>query len=138
MNIVAPGIDITDDHIDGTARFANDNTIVTLYREDFLKPSDYDILVNAKNAQGQSYNMVHLPLTASKIPKVRDFGLYTNYYVGNDVVIFPIFNDPNDQVAADVIQGLYPDKEMVLIDFTELYLDGGVAHCVTMQQAKQI
>jgi agmatine deiminase len=30
----AKGQDITDDHIDGTARFADENTIVTFYRKD--------------------------------------------------------------------------------------------------------
>lgn len=133
-----PGLDITDDHIDGTARFASDDTIVTLNREDFLRPTDYDILANAKNSRGDPYKMVHLPLTAQKVPRVGDFGLYTNYYVGNEVVIFPIYNDDNDQVAADIIKALYPEREMALIDFTELYVDGGIAHCVTMQQAKRI
>ena len=33
------GNDITDDHIDGTARFADDKTIVTMHWEDMEDPS---------------------------------------------------------------------------------------------------
>ena len=50
------GLDIIDDHIDGTARFANNGTtIVTFERYDFLVQKEYDSLKQAKNAQGQSY-----------------------------------------------------------------------------------
>jgi len=129
------GYDITDDHIDGTARFANDGrAIVTFYKEDFLDPSEYTVLENARNANGERYQMVHLPLTQSVIPKIRDFGTYVNYYVGNDVVIVPIYGDPNDQVAMGILGNLFPTREMVGIDFTELYRDGGLVHCVTQQQ----
>lgn len=134
QTLLAPGLDITDDHIDGTARFANGNTIVTLHRDDFLIKDDYDILASATNAHGEPFQLVHLPLTAKKVPGANEYGLYTNYYVGNDVVIFPIFNDQNDEEAAQVIQSLYPGRELVRIDFTQVYGDGGVAHCVTMQQ----
>jgi agmatine deiminase len=129
-----PGLEITDDHIDGTARFANGDTIVTYHRDDFIDPSEYDVLVSATDAIGNRYKIVHLPITVYEVPIVRDYGIYINYYVGNEVVILPIFNDPNDDEAASVMKQLYPRKEIVRIDFTELYIDGGLVHCVTMQQ----
>ena len=130
-----PGLDITDDHIDGTARFANKDTIVTHEPGDMHEPSEYDVLINAKDANGKPYKIVTLPLTRNVVPGTGGFkGLYINYYVSNDVVIVPAYNDPNDSVAKDVLQGLYPGKAMVLIDFTELYVDGGVVHCVTKEQ----
>ncbi|CAJ1926336.1 unnamed protein product [Cylindrotheca closterium] len=128
------GLEITDDHIDGTARFANGDTIVTLEKQDFIVPTEYDILTRATDADGKPYKIVHLPLTAKEIPSIGEHGLYINYYAGNNAIVFPIFQDANDQKAIDIIQGLYPDKTVVPIDFTELYLDGGLAHCVTMQQ----
>ena len=128
------GGDITDDHIDGTARFANGDTIVTFYRHDHEDPRDYDVLASAKNADGKPYKLVHLPVTTRKIPKVKDYGIYTNYYVGNGVVLLPVYNDPNDAVAQEVLAGLYPSRTIVCIDSTELYKDGGILHCVTQQQ----
>lgn len=154
-----PDLDITDDHIgeydkwliadmfvktqcifcfaffiDGTARFANEYTIVTHYPEDFDDPAEYDILAEATNIDGEFYNIVHLPQTSRYIPKLDGYGVYINYYVGNDVVIFPVFGDANDDVAADIIQSLYPEKSIAKINFLELYVDGGLAHCVTQQQ----
>ena len=126
------GLDITDDHIDGTARFVGDHTIVTLERSEFGKVSDYDVLTTARNVDGDPYTMVHLPLSDKTIGDWR--GLYINYYVGNEVVIVPIYDDPKDAEATAILQTLYPTRTVHGIDMSELYLDGGAAHCVTQQQ----
>jgi len=128
------GGDITDDHIDGTARFACDGrVIVTFAREDFEYPNEYDSLAQATNAYGQHYRMVHLPLTKRKVVK-RDYGFYVNYYVANHVVLMPSFDDPNDDVAKEILQDLYSDRKVVQIPMTEVLKDGGMVHCVTQQQ----
>jgi agmatine deiminase len=127
-------LDVTDDHIDGTARFANNGTaIVTFARDDFLVKKEYDILKQAKNAKGESYKMVHLPLTKRKIYK-GEYGFYINYYVGNQVVLLPSFDDPQDLKAADMLQALYPNRKVVSVPMTEVFKDGGMVHCVTQQQ----
>jgi agmatine deiminase len=128
------GGDITDDHIDGTARFANGDSIVTYFRRDFQRRSEYDVLKNSKDADGNSYKMVHLPITTRKIAGVGDYGIYMNYYVGNEVVVMPSFDNPNDAVAAATLQSVYPDRKVVSVNMVELYKDGGMAHCVTQQQ----
>jgi agmatine deiminase len=127
------GLDITDDHIDGTARFAHNNTIVTFYRKDFLVREEYDILTNAVSARGEKYNIVHLPITTRKIVN-REYGYYVNYYVGNKVVLVPSFDDPNDDVAAETLQKLYPNRRVVKIPMAKVLKDGGLVHCVTQQQ----
>ena len=126
------GAEITDDHIDGTARFANGDTIVTFKRSDFLDPGEYDILQKATDADGNTYKIVHLPITEKKIGGWE--GIYVNYYIGNEVILLPIFDDPADAEAKSVMEELYPDHEIVGIEATELYKDGGMAHCVTQQQ----
>ena len=128
-----PGLDITDDHIDGTARFAHGNTIVTYYRRDFLDPKEYDELKNVTNADGETYNIVHLPLTRKKCCG-KDYGYYINYYVGNDVILIPCFDDLNDEVAQEILKCLYPDRSVVGILMKEVIKDGGMIHCVTQQQ----
>ena len=42
------GADITDDHIDGTARFADDNTIVTISENDTWSKQEFRILSKAE------------------------------------------------------------------------------------------
>ena len=132
----AAGGDRTDDHIDGTARFAAGNTIVTFFRDDFVRRREYDVLAAANDADGSSYNIIHLPLTTRKNTSIGDYGFYINYYVGNEVVVMPAFDDPNDAVAAATMQDVYPSRVVVSINMVELYKDGGMAHCVTQQQPK--
>ena len=128
------GLDITDDHIDGTARFADSKTIVTFERKDFLDQKEYGILDNAVNEKGEKYRLVHLPVTTRKVVK-GDYGYYINFYVGNKVVLVPSFDDPNDRVAQKRLEAIYGDKrKVVLIPMTEVLKDGGMIHCVTQQQ----
>ncbi|WP_418789189.1 agmatine deiminase family protein [Paenibacillus agilis] len=138
-----PGLDITDFHIDGFAKFHDKSTIVTMNEDDLedwgVTKKDIKTLMNAKNVSNKSYQYVKLPLTKNnvKLDSGKNLGYkgsYINYYIGNTVVIVPNYNDPNDKVANDRIQKLYPDREVVGIDVRELYKDGGMIHCVTQQQ----
>ena len=127
------GQDITDDHIDFTARFANETTIVYTH-PDFLSNGELEILQQARNANGEPYTLVELPITAENMAGVNISGVYTNFYVGNSVVIVPNFNNVKDAEANAIIQDIYPNKTIVGIDIRELYKDGGGIHCVTQQQ----
>ncbi|MAD97964.1 MAG: agmatine deiminase [Flavobacteriaceae bacterium] len=137
------GLEITDQHIDGFARFGNTNTIVTMDTSDLLAydvlQSDIDKLYAAKNAQGQPYNFLKLPLTQNDV--VTEYGQnlgykgsYCNYYIANTKVLVPTYNDPNDAVALQKLQTLYPNRTVVGIDCRNLYANGGMIHCVTQQQ----
>lgn len=130
----AKGRDITDDHVDCTARFANGDTIITTERFDFEIKREYDILEQAKDALGNRYKLVHLPLTKKKVKSANDFGTYVNFYAGNRVVLVPAFDDPNDSKAASILQSVYPDRRVVSIIVDKLYQDGGLIHCVTKEQ----
>ena len=130
----AKGGDLTDDHIDCTARFANGTSIVTTQRADFEIRQEYDIIAQARDATGQKYKIVHLPLTKRKVRAVQDYGTYVNYYAGNKVVLVPSFDDPNDSVAASILQTVYPNHKVVSINSVPLYKDGGLIHCVTQPQ----
>ena len=129
------GQEITDDHIDGTARFANAHTIVT-YEQEESDPEEYQQLVQARNVSGQSYDIVHLPLTRYRLPASRDYGIYINFYIANEVVLVPNFEDPHDEIANARIQALYPNRRVVGIPAIELGIDGGGVHCVTQQQPR--
>ncbi|MGG0726694.1 agmatine deiminase family protein [Bacillus paramycoides] len=138
-----PNIDITDFHIDGFTKFHDKSTIITLAEDDLvewgLSNKDIDTLMRAKNAAGGKYKYVYLPLSKNKVTlesgKTLDYkGSYVNYYIGNKVVLVPNYNDPNDKIANETIQKLYPDRKVVGIDVRELYKNGGMIHCITQQQ----
>lgn len=134
------GEDITDAHIDAIARFVDDNRMVAVSKADFfdlyegIKKKDLEILYAAQNAKGEDYAITELPLTKKNVKGLDYKGSYVNFYVGNEVVLVPIYSDVNDQEAMDKIQKLYPDREVVGIDVSKLYKNGGMIHCVTQQQ----
>ena len=138
----SPDEDITDGHIDGLLRFVDSNTIVTMTRDDYYETYDYTPffdyikVTNAKNVDGEKYNIVTLPITAEEVEWLGWRANYLNYYVGNDVVIVPVYGDVMDDEALKIIGELYPDKSVVPVDGEILAVIGGGIHCVTQQQPK--
>ncbi len=137
------GIDLTDQHVDGFAVFGNATTIVTMDENDLIefdvRESDIDLLYAATNRDGTPYNFLFVPLTQNTVKKtdgtdLGQKGSYINYYISNDKVLVPNYNDPNDAVANGIIQTLYPNRTVVGIDVRNLYQNGGMVHCVTQQQ----
>lgn len=137
------GLEITDQHIDGFARFGNSNTIVTMEQNDLLDfdvlQSDIDKLYAAKNKNGTAYTLLKVPLTQNNVVTTNGTNLgykgsYVNYYIANTKVLVPNYNDPNDSIANSLIQSLYPSRTVVGIDVRNLYENGGMVHCVTQQQ----
>lgn len=132
--------DITDAHIDGMARFLDDKRLLTVSEADFaelyegIKMEDYRVLTTAKNAQGQTYRVETLPLTKNNVKGLDYKGTYLNYYIANNCVLVPVYNDENDAEAVEIIGSFYPDRDIVPIDVTALYKYGGMIHCVTQQQ----
>ncbi|WP_353777900.1 agmatine deiminase family protein [Winogradskyella sp. 3972H.M.0a.05] len=124
------GQDITDYHIDGFARFVQGNILLTHAEEYMFSPNEFEVLSNATNADGELYTRVELPVA------IQSQGSYMNYYVGNKVVLVPNYDESTDSQANAIIQGLYPDREVVGIIVNELWEDGGAIHCVTQQQPK--
>lgn len=137
------GLEITDQHIDGFARFGNSNTIVTMEKADLLEydvlPYDIEKLYAAKNKNGNAYKFLKLPLTRNNVvttygENLGYKGSYCNYYIANTKVLVPTYGDPNDTIALEILQSLYPERTVVGIDFRNVYANGGMTHCVTQQQ----
>lgn len=56
---------------------------------------------------------------------------YVNYYTANGAIIFPLFDDPKDKDAQELLEKLYPDRKIVGIKAREILLGGGNIHCIT-------
>lgn len=137
------GLEITDQHIDGFARFGNPHTIVTMSEKDLryydVKASDIKRLYSATNKDGKAYAFLKLPLTQNNVEtsygdNLGIKGSYCNYYISNAKVLVPIYEDPHDEIAINLLQTLYPDREVIGIDSRNIYANGGMIHCVTQQQ----
>lgn len=138
------GLDITDMHIDGFARFANTSTIITMNDDDLnywqVPAGDIKKLYAATNSESVAYKFIKVPLTQNDVITTYGKNLgrasYINYYIANNSVLVPNYNDPNDAVVNNIIQQLYPGKKVVGIDCRNLFANGGMVHCVTQQQPR--
>ncbi|MGA8377945.1 MAG: agmatine deiminase family protein, partial [Methanoregula sp.] len=61
---------------------------------------------------------------------------YTNFYIGNTVVIVPVFDDPHDGEAIRIIQELFPERTVVGINARAMVEGSGTFHCATQQQPR--
>ncbi len=133
--------DDTDGHIDDIARFVNPTTVVCAFTEDETdsdyKPlkENYDILLNSVDQDGNKLNVVKLP-TPGKVmgDEGRLPASYANFYIGNGVVVVPVFEQPNDDKALEVLRGVFPDRKVVGINAYYLVYGFGTFHCSSQQQ----
>lgn len=139
--------DHTDGHIDDIARFVAPNKIVCAYEDDETEENfktldeNYQNLKKAADAAGESFELVKLPMPHMRYAKDKPFeagnnapASYANFYIGNQVVLAPIFQDPNDEKALQIIRDCFPDRKVVGIDCSDLIYGGGAIHCITRQQ----
>lgn len=135
--------DDTDGHIDDIARFVAPSTVVCAYEKDIADANypalheNYEILKQLSDQDGTPLKVVKLPMPA-KVARgdERYPASYTNFYIGNTVVIVPVFRDPNDAVALQIIQGLFPDRKVIGINARALVEGFGTFHCATQQQPR--
>ena len=94
-----------------------------------------ETLKKASDQYGKPFSTIPLPMP--KIIKDKNFHLpasYTNFYIGNSVVLVPAFQDPNDKIAQDILKTYFPQKKIVPIDSRILIKGQGGIHCITQQQ----
>ncbi|MGE7866018.1 agmatine deiminase family protein [Bacillus paramycoides] len=131
----------TDFHIDGAARFSNENTI--LYEYDPFREGEaylleayekhYQELQQARNVDGEPFQLIPVPVTRQVVKEADCKGSYLNFYIGNEVVLVPIYGDEHDRLGLRIIEGQFPGRRIVGINVNELYAYGGMIHCVTQQ-----
>ena len=150
--------DETDGHIDNFARFAAPGVVMLTWTDDEDDPQ-YErsaealaILEAETDAQGRPLRVVKLlqpgPLrmTAEEADGVdavpgsqprtageRLAGSYVNSYIGNGIVVLPLFDDPNDAVAVAAYEELFPGRRVLTVPGREILLGGGNVHCITQQ-----
>jgi agmatine deiminase len=62
---------------------------------------------------------------------------YVNFYMPNDGIILPAFEDgPQDRKAFETISKLFPKREIIQAPALELAFGGGGIHSFTLPQPK--
>ncbi len=133
--------DDTHGHVDDITRFVAPDTVVTAVESDPNDPN-YDPLREnirrlreASDQDGKPLSIIELPMPAPVIFEGRRLpASYANFYIANGVVLVPVFNDPNDRVALDILADLFPDRDVIGIYSGDLIWGFGAMHCMTQQQ----
>lgn len=154
-------LDETNGHVDNICNFVEPGHVVLAWTDDKDDPQyeisreNLEILENATDAKGRKIKVTKLyvpkPVTITKeesegvdavdgtLPRQAGDRLaasYVNYYTANGGIIFPMFNDPNDEKARETLQACYPNRKIVGVYAREILLGGGNIHCITQQVPK--
>ncbi len=152
-------LDETGGHIDNFCRFVAPGIVVLTWTEDrndpqypisvaalerldamrdakgralevhkLLQPSP--VLITAEEAAGVD----HVPGTLPRTARDRLAASYVNFYIANDVVVMPSFDDSNDALAQTKVASLFPTRKIVTVPGREILLGGGNVHCITQQE----
>ncbi|WP_263379950.1 agmatine deiminase family protein [Granulicella paludicola] len=133
--------DDTHGHVDDISRFVGENTILTAIepnkRDENHEPlaENLDRLKSARNLKKKPFTIKTLPMPA---PMVFDGqrlpASYANFYIANDLVLVPTFNDPNDRVALNTLAECFPKRKVAGIHCTDFIWGLGALHCCTQQE----
>jgi agmatine deiminase len=151
-------LDETDGHVDNFARFVAPGIVVLTWTHDTSDPQyersaeALEILRSTRDARGRELQVVLLhqpgPLHATaeevadldlvegsrpRLPGERLAGSYVNCYLGDGIVVVPVFGDRHDAATLESYQGLLPDRAVIPVPGREILLGGGNVHCVTQQ-----
>ena len=132
--------DDTSGHIDDFARFVRPGVVVTC-RESRRTDQNYHRLEQAierlrgeRDAKGRKLEVIALPMPEPvTYGGVRLPASYANFYIGNEAVIVPVFNDAADRKALGMLAELFPKRRVVGICARDLVLGLGTLHCSTQQ-----
>jgi agmatine deiminase len=133
--------DDTHGHVDDVSRFVGENTILTAVerntRDENHLPlaENLDRLRSARNLAGKPFEIRELPMPApvffdgQRLP-----ASYANFYIANDLVLVPTFNDCHDRYALNTIAECFPTREVIGIHCVDLIWGLGALHCMTQQE----
>jgi agmatine deiminase len=151
--------DETKGHIDNFCRFVAPGEVILTWTEDQNDPqypisaaalTRLDTVVDARGRKLKVHKL-HQPAPvlisaeeAAGVDQVegtlprregdRLAASYVNFYIGNEVIVMPVFNDPMDLSAQQNLAKLFPSRKIIPVPGREILLGGGNIHCITQQQ----
>jgi agmatine deiminase len=135
--------DDTHGHVDDITRFVAPDTVVTAVETNPDDPNYEPLRENirrlraATDQDGKPLAIIELPMPAPVIFERRRLpASYANFYIANGVVLVPVFNDPNDRFALNILADVFPDRDIIGIYSGDLIWGFGAMHCMTQQQPR--
>ncbi len=151
-------LDETNGHVDNFCRFVAPGEVMLTWTDDEADPqyersaAALEVLEKTVDARGRTLEVVKIiqpgPIfitdeesqgvdsIAGTLPREtgdRLAGSYVNSYIGNDIVVLPIFDDANDDAAVAAYTKLFAPRKILTVPGREILLGGGNVHCITQQ-----
>lgn len=133
--------DDTHGHVDDVARFVSPSTIVAPVEPDPKDPNHAPLAENRARLDAFQRDLpgrvrvVELPMPSAiyhgdqRLP-----ASYANFFVANDSVLVPLFDDPADRRALATLRSQFPGRRVVGIPSRDLVLGLGTLHCLTQPE----
>lgn len=153
--------DETNEHIDNICAFVKPGEVVLAWTEDQEDPqyemslSCFSILEQETDAKGRRIKVHKLPLPSPIYMKKEECdgidwfedeptrqegerlaASYVNFYIANDAIVMPGFEDPNDSVAKEILESIFGERKVIQIPARDILIGGGNIHCITQQIPK--
>jgi agmatine deiminase len=133
--------DDTHGHVDDVSRFVGVNTILTAVEQNTADENHLPLAENlerlraARNLKGRPFTIKTLPMPSPvTFEGQRLPASYANFYIANDLVLVPTFNDPNDRIALNTLAECFPERTVTGIHCTDFIWGLGALHCMTQQE----
>jgi agmatine deiminase len=133
--------DDTHGHVDDLARFVRPGTVVIAHEPDERDENyvplceNFERLQSMTDVQGRRLEVIKLPMPSPIVfDGLRLPASYANFYIANDLVLVPTFNDPRDRHALGILGELFPDREVVGIHAVDLVWGLGTLHCLSHEE----
>lgn len=154
--------DETNEHVDNVCAFVEPASVVLAWTSDENDPQYkmskecYDILSSQTDAKGRKFKITKIPIPKKHIciteEELAGFDFeegedmrevnerlaasYVNFYIANNSIIVPQFNDENDKLAVEILSDLFKNRKIVPIYARDIIVGGGNIHCITQQIPK--
>ncbi len=151
-------LDETNEHVDNIIHYVAPGEVVLSWTDDQSDPqyefskAAYDLLSNETDAKGRKFKVHKMTLPKPILISPEESGgvdaikgtlprnggdrlaaSYANFYIANNSVFVPQFNDPADKLAVELLASIFPNRTIVPIYAREILLGGGNIHCITQQ-----
>ena len=136
----------TDGHVDNIACFVKPGTILSLSCKDKNDPfyekinENLEILKTSTDSKGRRLNIIELEMSYKRlIPNDDEPSSYINFYIANNGIVMPSFEDEKaDYNAKTIVQSIFPDRKIISINGIDISMGGGNVHCITQQQPMSV